>query len=186
MITTNSTGVVSITTIRAMSLDDAMDTVFLALNDFKTANYWRNSWIDKIIYQPRDLVSSAGILDSIGHPNRKSVEYKSRAYNAIEELLRKRGAKKLLEVPNEIGGKLVLDTPARLFGCGHWISVRVFNVSLLERLSTLGSGTLDKKMEGRMLRFGGDLFELTFRICDANHESANEARTSLMVRLSQF
>ena len=170
-----------------MSLDDAMDTVFLALNDFKTANQydWRNSRIDKIIYQPRELVSTAGFLDTIGHPNSNSVEYKSRAYNAIQELLRKRGAKKLLEVSNEIGGKLVL-RQNRLFGCGHWISVRVFNVSLLERLSTHVAGTLNQKMEGRMLRFGGDLFELTFRICNANHESANAARTSLMVRLSQF
>ena len=162
-----------------------MDTVFLALNDFKIANHyhWRNSRIEKIIYQPRDLVYSAGIFDSTGHPNGDCVEHNSRAYNALQELLRNQGAKKLLEVPNEIGGKLVL-RQNRILGCQHWLSVRVFNVSLLERLSTHGTGTLDEKMENRMIRFGADLFELTYRVCRSNHEPANEARASLMVRLS--
>jgi hypothetical protein len=164
-----------------------MDTVFLALNDFKTANHyhWRNSRIDKIIYQPRDLVYSAGPLDFTGHPNGNCVEHNSRAYNALQELLRKKVAKKLLEVPNEIGGKLVL-RQNRLLGCQHWLSVRVFNVSLLERLSTHGTGTLDEKMESRTIQIGGDLFELTYRVCRSNHEPSNDARTSLMVRLAPF
>jgi len=171
------------TTIQARNLDDALDTIELALIDYRRKNtFWRKGAINKKIY--------SGDWDRCYYHAPAS----SAAKNLIKRIKRENNsiyrntpANKFFnsEFENNGAGSVSI-SKTNLMLHEHWLSVRVINLSLLETFTTVGSTYLKKKYEQQRAPYRGETFEVQYGMCNSGHEEVIEVRNSINHELARF